>query len=172
MKRKFSGEVYDEEKQQTARETWMLELPPEKAANLGLGARQFRKREAPDMSNRSEWTDTPTDKQRKVQEPRNAEINEIDALKQIAIQKRDEQMEKLVETSEKRKPYSLLEMHQEKLKKQQKEKSNTDLPKERRPFSREIDLQCNKFDDAQKQSILKKASQLNNRFSQGESRFL
>lgn len=112
--------MYDEEKQQTARETWMLELPPEKAANLGLGARQFRKREAPDMSNRSEWTDTPTDKQRKVQEPRNAEINEIDALKQIAIQKRDEQMEKLAETSEKRKPYSLLEMHQEKLKKQQK----------------------------------------------------
>lgn len=46
------------------------------------------------------------------------------------------------------------------------------LTKERRPFSREIDLQCNKFDEAQKQSILKKASQLNNRFSQGETRFL
>lgn len=45
-------------------------------------------------------------------------------------------------------------------------------PAERRPFSRDIDLQCNKFDNAQKQSILKKASQLNNRFSQGESRFL
>lgn len=52
------------------------------------------------------------------------------------------------------------------------EKNKDDIPKERRPFSREIDLQCNKFDDAQKQSILKKASQLNNRFSQGESRFL
>lgn len=98
----------------------MLELPPEKAANLGLGARQFRKREAPDMSNRSEWTDTPTDKQRKVQEPKTAEETDMEALKLIAIQKRDEEMEKLAETSVKRKPYSLLEMHQEKLKKQKK----------------------------------------------------
>lgn len=112
--------MHSENKQQTAREQWMLELPPEKAANLGLGARQFRKREAPDMSNRSEWTDTPTDKQRKVQEPITTEECNMDALKQIAIQKRDQQMEKLAETSEKRKPYSLLEMHQEKLKKQKK----------------------------------------------------
>lgn len=112
--------MYDDSKQQTSREQWMLELPPEKAANLGLGARQFRKREAPDMSNRSEWTDTPIDKQRKVQEPKPEEMSNKDTLKQIAIQKRDEQMEKLAETAEKRKPYSLLEMHQEKLKKQKK----------------------------------------------------
>lgn len=98
----------------------MLELPPEKAANLGLGARQFRKREGPDMSNRSEWTDTPSDKQRKVLEPKTADVSDMDALKLIAIQNRDDQMEKLAETSEKRKPYSLLEMHQEKLKKQKK----------------------------------------------------
>lgn len=102
----------------------MLELPPEKASNLGLGARQFRKREAPDMSNRSEWTETPTDKVRKVHEPKTSELSEMEALKQIAIQKRDEEMEKLAETSEKRKPYSLLEMHQEKLKKQQKVSSS------------------------------------------------
>lgn len=112
--------VYDEEKTQTAREKWMLELPPEKAANLGLGARQFRKREGPDMSNRSEWTDTPSDKQRKIQEPKTSEECNMEVLKQVAIQKRDEQMEKLAETSIKRKPYSLLEMHQEKLKKQKK----------------------------------------------------
>lgn len=98
----------------------MLELPPEKAANLGLGARQFRKREGPDMSNRSEWTDSPSDKLRKVDQSNTTEISDIESLKQIAIQKRDEQMEKLSETSEKRKPYSLLEMHQEKLKKQKK----------------------------------------------------
>ncbi|VVC25906.1 Protein of unknown function DUF3752 [Cinara cedri] len=171
MKRKFAGEVYNENKQQTTREKWMLELPPEKAANLGLGARQFRKREGPDMDKRSEWTDTPTDKQRKAQEPQALEVSDIDTLKQVAIHKRDSQMEILAETSEKRKPYSLLEMHQEKLKKEKKEKIDN-LPKERRPFSREIDLQSNKFDNAQKQSILKKASQLNNRFSQGESRFL
>jgi len=44
----------------------------------------------------------------------------MEALKLIAIQKRDEEMEKLAETSVKRKPYSLLEKHQEKLKKQKK----------------------------------------------------
>lgn len=98
----------------------MLELPPEKAANLGLGARQFRKREGPDMSKRSEWTDTPSDKQRKAQEPQTAEELDAETLKQVAIQKRDSQMEVLAETSEKRKPYSLLEMHQEKLKKEKK----------------------------------------------------
>lgn len=98
----------------------MLELPPEKAANLGLGARQFRKREGPDMSKRSEWTDTPLDKQRKTQEPQTVDVPDIEILKQAAIQKRDNQMEVLAETSEKRKPYSLLEMHQEKLKKEKK----------------------------------------------------
>lgn len=108
----------DENKQQTAREKWMLELPPEKAANLGLGARQFRRREGPDMSNRSEWTDTPLDKQRKEQEPKETELSDIDVLKLVAIQKRDKEMEQMAESSEKRKPYSLLEMHQEKLKKQ------------------------------------------------------
>lgn len=52
------------------------------------------------------------------------------------------------------------------------EKTKEEGPKERRPFSREIDLQSNRFDNAQKQSILKKASQLNSRFSVGESKFL
>lgn len=114
-------QIYEESKHHTAREKWMLELPPEKAANLGLGARKFRKSEAPDMSNRSEWTDTPSDKERKAQEPKTAEETDMDALKLIAIQRRDDQMEEqLAESSEKRKPYSLLEMHQEKLKKLKK----------------------------------------------------
>ncbi|XP_050429526.1 GPALPP motifs-containing protein 1 [Adelges cooleyi] len=171
MKRKFAGEVH-EDKTVSAREMWMLELPPEKAANIGLGARQFRKREGPDMSNRSEWTETPHDKQKKVDKPNFDETSNMMALKQISIQKRDQQMEKLAENSEKRKPYSLVEMHQEKLKKEKKEKSKEKSPQERRPFSREIDLQSNRFDNAQKQSILKKASLLDSRFSQGESRFL
>lgn len=46
----------------------MLELPPEKASNLGLGPRSFRMREAPDMSDRSSWTDTPADKLRKMEQ--------------------------------------------------------------------------------------------------------
>lgn len=44
----------------------MLELPPDKATNLGLGPRSFRKREGPDMKDRSDWTDTPADRRRKL----------------------------------------------------------------------------------------------------------
>lgn len=47
------------------REEWMTELPPAQAANLGLGPRKFRLRDGPDMSDRSCWTDTPTQKAQK-----------------------------------------------------------------------------------------------------------
>lgn len=43
---------------------------------------------------------------------------------------------------------------------------------ERRPFSREIDLQVNKFDENQKKAVLKKAQLLDDRFSSGQSKFL
>lgn len=43
---------------------------------------------------------------------------------------------------------------------------------ERRPFNREIDLKVNRFDEAQKKSILKKAQLLDDRFSAGKSKFL
>lgn len=36
----------------TVREEWMMELPEVRAGNLGLGARQFRKNERPDFSDR------------------------------------------------------------------------------------------------------------------------
>lgn len=44
--------------------------------------------------------------------------------------------------------------------------------KERRPFSRDVDLQVNRFDDAQKKAVLKKAQLLDDRFSSGQSKFL
>lgn len=46
----------------------MLELPPEKSAIIGLGPRSFRRREGPDMSDRSSWTDTPETKLKKEME--------------------------------------------------------------------------------------------------------
>jgi hypothetical protein len=49
----------------TKRENWMLELPPEQAANFGLGPRQFRVRTMPELGDRSVWTDTPADRLRK-----------------------------------------------------------------------------------------------------------
>jgi hypothetical protein len=43
---------------------------------------------------------------------------------------------------------------------------------ERRPFDRSVDLQTNRFDEAQKKAILKKAQLLNDRFASGHSKFL
>lgn len=47
-----------------ARETWMTELPPE-LQHIGLGARTFKKRSGPENKDRSIWTDTPADRERK-----------------------------------------------------------------------------------------------------------
>jgi hypothetical protein len=53
----------------------------------------------------------------------------------------------------------------------QKEKEEGQC-KERRPFDRDVDLQTNRFDEAQKKAILKKAQLLNDRFASGQSKFL
>lgn len=42
----------------------------------------------------------------------------------------------------------------------------------RRPFSRDLDLKVNRFDEAQKKAILKKAQLLDDRFSSGHSKYL
>lgn len=47
------------------RETWMTELPPE-LQHIGLGARTFKKRTGPENKDRSIWTDTPADRERKA----------------------------------------------------------------------------------------------------------
>jgi hypothetical protein len=40
------------------RESWMLELPPDQAADFGLGPRQFQAIAKPESGDRSLWTDT------------------------------------------------------------------------------------------------------------------
>jgi hypothetical protein len=47
----------------------MLELPPERAAEFGLGPRQFRVRTKPESGDRSVWTDTPADRLQKEASP-------------------------------------------------------------------------------------------------------
>ena len=55
-----------------------------------------------------------------------------------------------------------------KRKKEKKDKKKGKEPKEekssRRPFDREEDLKVNRFDDAQRQAIIKKSAMLNTRF--------
>lgn len=47
--------------------------------------------------------------------------------------------------------------------------SITGVGSERKAFSREDDMHVNKFDEAQRSTILNKAKQLNDRFSSGKS---
>ncbi|XP_041974510.1 GPALPP motifs-containing protein 1 isoform X2 [Aricia agestis] len=158
-----------------SREQWMLELPEGKAKFIGLEARTFRAKEGPDMSDRSAWTDTPEEKARKAAGVAKEEDSST-ALQREArerhIASRDEEQEKAVRKHKKKhkREESLLEIHQKKIKKKKKEKD--DDKKERRPFSRDIDLQVNRFDEAQKKSIIKKAQGLNTRFSSGEAKYL
>ncbi|XP_018561353.1 GPALPP motifs-containing protein 1 [Anoplophora glabripennis] len=155
------------ENKQPVREEWMLTLPEAKAASFGLGPRQFRRKAGPDLSDRSSWTDTPEDKAKKKQ----GKIEPVIDLKKEAelkhIHSRNLEQEKIAKEHKKEKD-SLLEIHRKKLKNEKNESG----PSERRPFSREIDLQVNRFDEAQKKAVLKKAQLLDNRFSSGESKFL
>lgn len=43
---------------------------------------------------------------------------------------------------------------------------------ERRPFDRDVDLKTNRFDEAQKRSIISKAKLLDSRFKAGHSKYL
>lgn len=61
-----------------------------------------------------------------------------------------------------------MSMHTKKMKEKAKEKA--DKPAERRPFDRDADLQVNRFDEAQKQRLLKKSQELNTRFSHSKDR--
>lgn len=161
----------------SAREDWMLELPDiRKVADMGLGARQFRTREKLEIGDRSVWTDTPSERERKKasgggHSSRDAKRDHEQEIEQFRIAERDKQQEEQVKRHKKKhkRDKSLLDIHQKKLK---KEKKNKDEPPTRRPFDRNVDLHANRFDDAQKKAIMKKAQLLDTRFSSGGSKYL
>ncbi|KAK2174127.1 hypothetical protein NP493_825g02019 [Ridgeia piscesae] len=167
-----------------ARETWMTELPPERstAHNLmaGLVSRKFRKDAGGSTGgDRSEWTDTPADRERKEAEVREGKgvkrsHNEVSTPRMSA---RDEHLaEQVTKYNESSRSKSLLELHSKKLhkeerkeKKKQKKEKKEECQTTRRPFDRELDMQVNRFDDAQKKSIIKKSQLLNTRFGHSKS---
>ncbi|XP_055682115.1 phosphatidate cytidylyltransferase, mitochondrial-like [Lutzomyia longipalpis] len=155
----------------TNREEWMIELPEvRKVADLGLGPRQFRQKEGPDFSDRSSWTDTPQSKLEK-EKTKSKEDTSRKSYEEKLIKERDRAMEKLKKKYDKehKREKSLLELHQDKLKKKKKKSKEKE---ERRPFSREVDLAVNKFDETRKQAATKKSKQLDTKFSAGSSKFL
>ncbi|RXM98529.1 lipopolysaccharide specific response-7 protein, partial [Acipenser ruthenus] len=62
----------DDGSKDLARETWMTELPPV-LQHIGLGARTFKKRAGPESKDRSLWTETPADKERKIRDSKRSE---------------------------------------------------------------------------------------------------
>lgn len=162
------------------REEWMTALPDIKGvAGLGLVARQFRTKERDAIGDRSGWTDTPQDRERKTHKlaPTTEEVNAARQQESEAMYraKRDAEQEAAARKHKKKhkRDESLLDLHQRKLKKKmEKEKAKEEGKEERRPFSRDTDLKVNRFDEAQKKSILKKAQLLDTRFGSGQSKYL
>lgn len=151
------------------RESWMTELPPE-LQHIGLGARTFKKRSGPEKGDRSIWTDTPADRERKAKERlegKNKSENDKDSTPQLS-RKDIEMAEKVTKYNESKRAESLMSLHTKKMKDKAKEKA--DQPVERRPFDRDADLQVNRFDEAQKQRLIKKSQELNTRFSHSKDK--
>lgn len=166
MKEKLTG---DDTPEVLTRETWMTELPPE-LQHIGLGARTFKKRSGPENKDRSIWTDTPADRERKIRERLEGKKKgkaEQDDAPQLS-QKDLEMAQKVSKYNESKRAESLMSLHSKTMKEKAKEKA--DKPVERRPFDRDEDLQVNRFDEAQKQRLLKKSQELNTRFSHSKDR--
>ncbi|XP_048052956.1 GPALPP motifs-containing protein 1 isoform X2 [Megalobrama amblycephala] len=167
MKDKLTG--VDTGPKVVSRESWMTELPPE-LQHVGLEARTFKKRSGPENKDRSIWTDTPADRERKARERLEAkekgETTKDDGprLSQIEL----EMAEKVSKYNETKRGESLISQHAKKMKRKAEEDANK--PVERKPFDRDTDLQVNRFDEAQKKALLKKSQELNTRFSHSKER--
>ena len=186
MKDRIEGKDREQGKE-PKREQWMTELPKEKNKQFGLGPRQFnRSNKDTDKGNeakaRREWIETPEMKAKRargeVQEEEEEQVDhsqDKDVLEYLAGLKRDQEMEKISkELKSKRGDKSLMEEHTKKRAKAAKEASSASSSSglERRPFDRDIDLQANRFDNAQKELMIKKARQLDSKFSAGEKKYL
>lgn len=105
----------------------MIELPEvRKVADLGLGPRQFKTREQPDFSDRTQWTKTPNDhnngskeKDNRSEEKRNEKEVEKRRREELTA-RRDAEQEEMAHKHKKlhKRDKSLLELHEKKLKKE------------------------------------------------------
>lgn len=177
MKDKIEGK---DQQGEPKRESWMTELPAASTKNFGLGPRQFSRSTNSKAKQDRAWLDTPEMKAKRergeLQEEEQKE-DDKDVLDYLASIKRDQEMEKISEElKQKRGSDSLMDMHSKKIrkkeKKEKKKREKEGKTKERRPFDRDLDLQANRFDNAQKELMLKKARLLDDRFSKGASKYL
>lgn len=171
MKLKLSGVDVDGE-HKIEREEWMTELPSLRQGNQVIGATTFRKNGViAAESGRSEWTKTPNSatsnlnsKERRVEDGKRIQF--------LADLHKNERQEKELAKA-KRDSESLMESHQRKMRKIEKEeRKKPGYKKERVAFDREKDMQGSIIDDAKRKQLLKKTMALDNRFGAGHSKFL
>ncbi|XP_044143267.1 GPALPP motifs-containing protein 1 [Bufo gargarizans] len=165
MKQKLTSK--DDELKNPARESWMTELPPE-LTNFGLGPRTFKRRTNERSKDRSDWTDTPADREKKEREKQEGKASSSKGDEVPQVSQRDKRLAEQVSTyNDSKRSEPLIDLHRKKLKRKADEDEGK--PKERRPFDREEDLKVNRFDDAQKKALLRKSKELNTKFSHGNS---
>ncbi|KAL6064553.1 hypothetical protein STEG23_016398 [Scotinomys teguina] len=156
----------DDSSKPTTRESWMTELPPE-MKDFGLGPRTFKRRADDKSGDRSIWTDTPADRERKAKEIQEARKSFSKKDEENILSGRDKRLAEQVSSyNESKRSESLMDIHHKKL----KSKAAEDKIKrqERMPFDRDRDLKVNRFDEAQKKALIKKSRELNTRFSHGK----
>lgn len=153
----------DDSSKPITRESWMTELPPE-MKDFGLGPRTFKRRADDKSGDRSVWTDTPADRERKAMEIQEARKSLSKKDEENILSGRDKRLAEQVSSyNESKRSESLMDIHHKKLKTKAAEDKNKH--QERTPFDRDKDLKVNRFDEAQKKALIKKSRELNTRFS-------
>ncbi|XP_074995543.1 GPALPP motifs-containing protein 1 [Calonectris borealis] len=161
MKEKLTSADSDEPKKVT-RESWMTELPPE-LKSFGFGPRTFKRRADDKSGDRSIWTDTPADRERKAKEREEAKKSTRKDSEEMVLSGRDKRLvEQVTSYNESKRSESLMDIHQKKLKSKASEEKNKH--QERRPFDRDQDLKVSRFDEAQKKALIRKSRDLNTKF--------
>ncbi|XP_016780767.3 GPALPP motifs-containing protein 1 isoform X2 [Pan troglodytes] len=156
----------DDSSKPIVRESWMTELPPE-MKDFGLGPRTFKRRADDTSGDRSIWTDTPADRERKAKETQEARKSSSKKDEEHILSGRDKRLAEQVSSyNESKRSESLMDIHHKKLKSKAAEDKNK--PQERIPFDRDKDLKVNRFDESQKKALIKKSRELNTRFSHGK----
>ncbi|XP_032082389.1 GPALPP motifs-containing protein 1 isoform X2 [Thamnophis elegans] len=164
MKEKLLG--VDDESKQAKRDSWMVDLPPE-LKNFGFGPRTFKRRANDNSGDRSIWTDTPADREKKAKEQQEGKKPISKDKEEAFPSERDKRLaEQISSYNDSQRSESLLDLHRKKLK--SKTDGEKNKPQERRPFDRDQDLQVHQIDEARKKALIKRSRDLNTRFSHGK----
>ncbi|KAF7728538.1 hypothetical protein EC973_005942 [Apophysomyces ossiformis] len=160
----------DNKQQKVERPEWMM-LPPEvdylKHASSGK-SRTFSKRQLTEKEqDRSVWTDTPAEKERKLREGATGSQAGVEGRYRAREAEVQEQVQRY---NMSQRPESLMEIH-----KKQKKKDRVEVEDVRkRPFDREKDVlgSYRPMDKRQKKDLLRQSGELGSRFGRGSSSFL